>query len=52
VDLYSVSAHKIYAPKGVGALYIRKGVKLAGVTFGGQHERGRDWAGAAPPSGP
>jgi cysteine desulfurase len=41
VDLYSVSAHKIYAPKGVGALYARKGVKLAGVTFGGQHERGR-----------
>jgi len=41
IDLYSVSAHKIYAPKGVGALYARKGVKLAGVTFGGQHERGR-----------
>ncbi len=41
VDLYSVSAHKIYAPKGVGALYVRKGVRLAGVTFGGQHERGR-----------
>ncbi len=41
VDLYSVSAHKIRAPKGVGALYVRKGVKLASVTFGGQHERGR-----------
>lgn len=41
VDLYSVSAHKIYAPKGAGAVYVRKGVKLAGVTFGGQHERGR-----------
>jgi cysteine desulfurase len=41
VDLYSVSAHKIYGAKGAGALYIRKGVKLAGVTFGGQHERGR-----------
>ncbi len=41
VDLYSVSAHKIYSPKGVGALYVRKGMKLAGVTFGGQHERGR-----------
>lgn len=41
VDLYSVSAHKIYAAKGVGALYVRRGLKLAGVTFGGQHERGR-----------
>jgi cysteine desulfurase len=41
VDLYSVSAHKIYGSKGVGALYVRKGVKLSGVTFGGQHERGR-----------
>src|SRR5215472_9747741 len=41
VDLYSVSAHKLYAPKGVGALYARKGAKLSGVTFGGQHERGR-----------
>jgi cysteine desulfurase len=41
VDLYSVSAHKIYAPKGVGALYVRKGIDLSGVTFGGQHERGR-----------
>lgn len=41
IDLYSVSAHKIYAPKGVGALYIRKGLPLAGVIFGGHHERGR-----------
>jgi cysteine desulfurase len=41
VDLYSVSAHKLYAPKGVGALYVRKGVSLAALTFGGHHERDR-----------
>jgi cysteine desulfurase len=41
VDLYSVSAHKLYAPKGVGALYVRKGISLAALTFGGHHERDR-----------
>ena len=41
VDLYSVSAHKIYAPKGTGALWIRKGVPLRGIVFGGRHERER-----------
>jgi cysteine desulfurase len=41
VDLYSVSAHKLYAPKGVGALYVRKGTKLAPLSFGGHHERDR-----------
>lgn len=41
VDLYSMSAHKIYGPKGVGALYVRKGTRLAPVTFGGHHERDR-----------
>jgi cysteine desulfurase len=40
-DLYSMSAHKLYAPKGCGALYIRKGIKLAGIAFGGHHERDR-----------
>jgi cysteine desulfurase len=40
-DLYSMSAHKLYAPKGVGALYIRKGTKLAPITLGGHHERDR-----------
>ncbi|MBV8905223.1 MAG: cysteine desulfurase, partial [Acidobacteriia bacterium] len=40
-DLYSMSAHKIYAPKGVGALYIRKSLRLTPLTFGGHHERDR-----------
>jgi cysteine desulfurase len=40
VDLYSISGHKIYAPKGVGALYVRKGTKVAARMVGGQHERG------------
>jgi len=41
VDFYSISAHKLYAPKGVGALYIRKGARWRPVTFGGHHERDR-----------
>jgi cysteine desulfurase len=41
VDLFSMSGHKLYAPKGVGALYIRKGTRLAPITFGGHHERDR-----------
>jgi cysteine desulfurase len=41
VDLYSVSGHKLYAPKGVGALYVRKGTTLAPIAFGGHHERDR-----------
>jgi cysteine desulfurase len=40
-DLYSMSGHKIYAPKGVGALYVRKGTHLAPISFGGHHERDR-----------
>ena len=39
VDLYSMSGHKIYAPKGVGALYVRRGTRLGAVQFGGHHER-------------
>jgi cysteine desulfurase len=41
VDLYSVSGHKLYAPKGIGALFVRKGARLAPLTFGGHHERDR-----------
>jgi cysteine desulfurase len=41
VDLYSVSGHKLYAPKGIGALFARKGTRLAPLTFGGHHERDR-----------
>jgi cysteine desulfurase len=41
VDLYSMSAHKIHGPKGTGALYVRKGVPLRAVQFGGKHERER-----------
>ena len=40
-DLLSVSAHKIYAPKGVGALYVRRGVRLHKQNIGGHQERER-----------
>lgn len=39
VDLYSVSAHKLHAPKGVGFLYIRNGIHFAGGQIGGGQER-------------
>jgi cysteine desulfurase len=41
IDLFSVSAHKFHGPKGVGALYVRDGVKLASNQIGGGQERGR-----------
>jgi cysteine desulfurase len=40
VDLLTLSSHKIYGPKGVGAVYLRKGTRLAPVSTGGAHERG------------
>ena len=41
VDLYSVSGHKVYAPKGIGALYVRRGTRMGAILFGGHHERER-----------
>ena len=41
VDLVSVNAHKFYGPKGVGALYVRRGTRLATMQTGGGQEKGR-----------
>ncbi|MGI5998884.1 MAG: cysteine desulfurase NifS [Lutispora sp.] len=41
IDMLSLSAHKFYGPKGVGALYVRKGTKIANLITGGGQERGR-----------
>jgi len=41
VDLYSMSGHKIYGPKGIGVLYVRRGTRMAATQYGGHHERDR-----------
>ncbi len=41
VDLLSIAGHKLYAPKGIGALYIRNGVRLEKFMHGASHEQGR-----------
>ncbi len=41
VDLYSISGHKMGAPKGIGALYVRDKTPLSAISFGGHHERER-----------
>lgn len=41
VDLLSIAGHKLYAPKGVGALYVREGVNFEPLLHGGSHEAGR-----------
>ena len=40
IDMLSLSAHKFHGPKGVGALYVRKGVRIDGLVHGGAQERG------------
>jgi cysteine desulfurase len=40
VDLLSLSGHKLYAPKGIGALYVRGGTRLRQLLYGGHHQRG------------
>ena len=41
VDLLSIAGHKVYAPKGVGVLFVRRGVRLKPLIHGAGHERGR-----------
>jgi cysteine desulfurase len=38
IDLYSFSGHKIHAPKGIGGLYVKKGIRLKSIIYGGQQQ--------------
>lgn len=40
IDMLSVSGHKVHGPKGVGFFYMKKGLKVKPIIFGGGHERG------------
>ena len=50
VDLFALSGHKFHAPQGIGALYVREGVKLPSFIIGGGQERGRRAGTSAVPS--
>jgi len=41
VDMLSIAGHKLYTPKGIGALYVREGIELRNLMFGAGHERGK-----------
>ena len=41
VDALSIAGHKVYAPKGIGALYVRQGTKISNLMYGASHESGR-----------
>jgi cysteine desulfurase len=41
VDLLTIAGHKLYAPKGIGALYVRQGISLESLLYGGGQEQGR-----------
>ncbi len=49
IDLLTITAHKLYGPKGIGALYVRKGIELEKLMHGGGQERGRRAGTESPP---